>query len=133
MLALHNMNYPRENTINLLQVYTSLSKKIKLENLKSSLLLKRFIFCLSTTLNSRKLRFSILKVPSLVSCRILFIQLETFSRKSFSSQHSHNKDIVTKNPKLQKHLNLKTSMKTKISNMKLYYNVFLCNLKKKIF
>ena len=48
------MNYARKNLISLKQVNTSLSNKMKFENTKSSVPLKRFIARLSTTVNSRK-------------------------------------------------------------------------------
>ena len=49
-----NMNYPRKNLIYLKQVYTFQSNQIKLENPKSSLLLKRYIVPVLTILNPRK-------------------------------------------------------------------------------
>ena len=46
----------QENPIYLKQFYTSLSNQIKIENLKSSLPLKKFSFHLLTSLNLRKLK-----------------------------------------------------------------------------
>ena len=53
------MNYPKKNLIYLKQIYTFQTNQVKFKYPKSSLPLKRFIFCFLTTLNPRKPRVKI--------------------------------------------------------------------------
>ena len=72
-----NLNYARKNLIYLKQVYTFQFDRIKFENPKSSLPLKRFIVPLLTILNPRKPNVRKKRI-----CRILLILISTTTNLS---------------------------------------------------